>query len=89
MKQKEKIDLDHFGMYKAGLTTSEIKGYLKKRAGVTKLGHLYEKFCRIAGVNTVGVGKCEFCGNQFGLMHRHDVERFTSVLLDKKATYWD
>lgn len=87
--KKEDIDLDHFGMYNAGLTISEIKEYLKQRAGVTKLGHLYDKFCRIAGVNTVGAGKCEFCGKMFSLMYRHDVERFVDVLLLGKKTYFD
>jgi len=86
---KEKIDLEQCGIYQMGLTTSEIKEYLKKRAGITKLGRLYEKFNRIAGVNTVGAGRCEFCGKQFSLMYRHDVERFTNLLLKGIPTYFD
>ena len=83
------IDMAQFGQYTQGLTTSEIKDYLRQRAGVTRIGNLYRKFCTIAGVNTVGIGKCKFCGTEFSLMYRWDVERFTSVLLDKQPTYWD
>ena len=76
-------------MYRMGLTVTEIKEYLKRRGKTKQLGHLYDKFCRIAGVNTQSIGRCEHCKKEFGLMYRYDVERFASVLIDKKSTYWD
>jgi len=86
---KEKVDINEFGVYTHGLTGNEIKEYLKKRSGVTKIGNLYRKFLRIAGVNTVATCKCEFCGWEFSLMYRHDVERFADVLFLGKKTYFD
>jgi len=83
------MDIENFGIYRMGMTIREIKEYLKKRAGVTKLGHLYEKFCRVAGTNTVSAGRCEFCGKQFSLMYRCDVVRFTNLLLKGTPTYFD
>lgn len=82
------IDIEEFGIYRMGLTTEEIKKYLKNRACTTRLGHLYDKFCRVAGINTVAVIKDEY-KNSITLMYRWDVKRFADAMLKGTATYWD
>jgi hypothetical protein len=91
MKSKQvKIDIQHFGEYARGLTENEVKEYLKTRAGATKLGDLYKRFCKIAGPgNTMGLVTCEFCKKEFGVMYRYDVERFANTLFDGTPTFWD
>ena len=80
----DKIDLRYYGDYRIGLTGKEIKEYLKNRANTTKLGNLYRRFVKIAGVNTMGIAP-----NGESLMYRHDVERFADVLFLNKPTYFD
>jgi len=83
-KEEEKvIDLEYYGKYMAGLTAKEIKEYLKHRAGVTRLGNLWNKFVRIAGCNTMALVDGQ------ALMYRYDVERFANVLFLGKTTYFD
>jgi len=82
---KKTIDIYNFGIYTDGLTHKEIKQYLKLRSGKKRLGNLYTKFTKIAGVNTCVM-------NDIGeiLMYRHDVERFADVLFGvTKTTYFD
>lgn len=77
------IDLDEFGKYRIGLTTEEIKTYLKSRSRSGRLGILYKKFCKISGINTMAIedGKV--------LMYRSDVLRFANQLFCGIPTYWD
>ena len=82
-RRNSKIDINKYGKYEWGLTDKEIKQYLKDRARVTRIGNLYKKFCKIAGVNTVPVYR------GIALMYRHDVERFTDQLLLGTPTYFD
>ena len=81
--------IKYFGEYRGGLTGEEIKHYLKVRANTTKLGKLYEKFCKTAGVNTMTSTTCHECGKSTTLMYRCDVERFTDVMLLGIPTYFD
>lgn len=83
------INPDSCGIYKLGLTEKETKQYIKDSAGTTRLGNLYKKFCKIAGVNTMGMVSCECCGKTLVLWYRCDVERFTDQLLTGKPTYFD
>lgn len=79
-----KINLETFGKYDAGLTTAEIQLYLKLRTGVKDIKQLYNRFCKIAGANTGMISPAgEF------LMYRHDVQRYADKLLFGKETYFD
>ena len=83
-------DIKYFGKYRLGLTTQEIKGYLKNRANEKgiKFTGIWKKFCKIAGVNTMAIEITDCCKKEFSLMYRHDVERFADVLFEGKPTYW-
>ena len=86
------IDLEHFGVYRAGLTSDEIDEYLVNRAktcGKPSFRYkakkeLVRKFSKIAGVNTGAIAPDGTC-----LMYRWDVQRFADVLFLQKKTYWD
>ena len=84
--------LQQYGTYRIGLTAEEIKTYLKLRAGTTRLGDLYKRFCKIAGVNTVGV---EWTRDRKGelhsisLMYRWDVNKFADNLFLGVPFIWD
>ena len=78
------IDLNEYGDYRIGLTTKEIKEYLKARGNTKRLGNLYKNFGSIAGVNTMGISPTGEI-----LMYRWDVKRFADVLFLNKPTYWD
>ena len=88
-KREEKIDLQHYGIFRMGLTDDEIKEYLKNRANTDKMGDLYKRFCKIAGVNTMGIIHCTSCRKEYVLMYRHDVQRFADVMFLNKPTYFD
>ena len=84
-----KNNIEDYGKYRLGLTKEEIKKYLKMRANTNKLGGLYKKFCKIAGVNTVAIVTTDCCKKDIRLMYRWDVERFADVLFLNKPTYFD
>ena len=86
---KEPINLRGYGKYRMGLTKKEIQKYLKQRAGVKRLGNLYKKFSRIAGVNTMAVEYTDCCKKEIILMYRWDVERFAMVMFEGIPTYFD
>ena len=104
MNKKQKLEyeleliseIDHYGSYRQGLTDKEIKKYLKILSKTTALirfsklttKQLYNKFCKIAGVNTMALVTLED-GTTRVLMYRHDVKRFADVLFLGKKTYWD
>jgi len=87
--KKDEVDLTYFGNYRMGLTDKEIKEYLKKRAGVNRLGSLYRQFTKIAGVNTGALVITDCCKKEVYLMYRHDVKRFADVLFLGTTTYFD
>lgn len=80
----EWLDINDFGEYRLGLTSSEINEYLRLRTGKKKIKGLREKFRVISGVNTMATS-----AQGHTLMFRHDVERFTDKLLLNKPTYFD
>ena len=82
-------ELRSYGTYRLGLTREEIKDYLRARANKIRVEKLYKEFCKIAGVNTMGVYTCPDCGMHKSLMYRHDVKRFADVLFKGIPTYWD
>jgi len=83
-------DLQSYGTFRMGLTTEEIKDYLRARGDTLNVKRLYAKFCDIAGCNTMGGFICEKCGDSKGLMYRYDVLRFADVLFGKTdSTYFD
>lgn len=85
-------DIYNYGMYRLGLTSSEIKEYLKKRTGARtkrEVETLYKIFCEVAGVNTMALMTCEHCKKQFTLMYRSDVARFADLMLLGISTFWD
>ena len=84
------FNLQTYGQFRAGLTTDEVKDYLRARGDTLNVKRLYNKFCDIAGRNTMGCFTCEKCGDMRGLLYRHDVLRFADVLFGKtKGTYFD
>jgi len=84
------FDLQNYGTFRKGLTTEEIKDYLRARGNTLNVKRLYKKFCDIAGCNTMGGFTCEKCGDSKSLFYRHDVLRFSDVLFGKtKGTYFD
>ncbi len=89
------IDINDFGQYVDGLTDTEIKKYLRRRAFGTKFKkrstkRLYKQFNKIAGNgNTGAVAQCEHCKGIFILMYREDVKRFTNKMFLGIPTYFD
>ena len=86
-------DIDRYGIYLQGLSTQEIKYYLKIRARNTRfskqsVNKLYTAFCVVAGVNTAAIVTLED-GSEISLMYRWDVERYVLKLLEGTETYWD
>jgi len=91
------LNINEFGKYRLGLTNDEIKEWLKLRYNellswrgkpIKKINKAtWNKFWEVAGINTMAMIKK---GNkQITLMYRHDVERFTKVIYEHKATYFD
>jgi hypothetical protein len=83
-KMKNKIDINEFGDYRAGLTGNEISDYLFCRAPRRNQIKLRKDFVKVAGCNT---GALTSTG--VSLMYRHDVKRFADVVLLKKKTHFD
>jgi hypothetical protein len=91
------LDINEFGKYRLGLTTEEIKEWLKLRYNeilswrgkpIKKINNaIWNKFCQIAGCNTEATIQEGY--KKITLMYRHDVERFTDVLYEGKTTYFD
>ena len=86
------VYIDVIGIYKDGLTTDEIKRYLKiiaqKEKIKTSTAKLYKKFCKIAG-NGNTMSLVHEYGKEIVLMYRHDVERFAKKLFYNINTYFD
>lgn len=97
-----KIDIRNYGKYRLGLMNDEVADYLHMRAiqckpenacldfgPQTKLlskkqvARLANKFYEIAGANTCAVI------DGISLMYHHDVERYSDLLFNGTATYWD
>ena len=82
------IDIEQHGMYRMGLTCSEIESYLAQRAkeAKKKMSHkrMYARFCRIAGTNTGAIAE-----DGAMLMYRLDVKRFAELMFEGKRTYFD
>lgn len=91
------LDIYQFGKYRLGLTDDEIKEWLKlrwnelsltKNKPIKKINKAtWDKFQKIAGVNTMAV--IQNGHKKIVLMYRHDVERFTDKLYLNKKTYFD
>jgi len=88
-QSRYKCIIEDYGDYRGGLTINEIKEYLKKRACATRLGRLYIQFCKIAGINTMGVIVTQCCGKRMTLMYRSDVKRFADLMFEGTPTYFD
>jgi hypothetical protein len=89
LKQKfyfkdNKPDIYYYGEYRLGLTSDEIKDYLRVRANNMNVSKISKTFNKIAGCNT---GTMTSTGKS--LMYRHDVERFADVIFERKLTYFD
>lgn len=88
--EEGEFDVMSYGQFTGGLTSEEIKDYLRARSGKLKVERLYKKFAEIAGCNTCAVFTCPYCICHTVLMYRHDVLRFANVLFGKtKSTYFD
>lgn len=86
----DEYDLESYGQFRIGLTSNEIKNYLRARSNTLNVERLVKKFNKIAGCNTQGIFQCELCDCSQGLMYRWDVLRFADVLFGKtKGTYFD
>ena len=89
------INITKFGKYKAGLTSKEIKIYLRERLNELNQFNVYKKcpvdvikrFNEVAGVNTMASKVIN--GKHTSLMYRHDVERFANYMFCKVPTYFD
>lgn len=79
-----KPDLATYGVYRIGLTSSEIEDYLKVRGNTLNIIKLRKKFNDVAGCNTMGIAP-----TGESLMYRWDVERFAEKLFNNKPTYFD
>ncbi len=78
------FDITNYGHYRLGLTSDEINEYLRTRTRKKNITILRQKFNKVAGVTTMALGP----EGQI-LMYRHDVQRFTNVVLLNKPTYFD
>jgi len=93
LEAQEISDIYHYGVYRRGLTSEEIKRYLKIRARTDSkvkksVKTLAKQFNKVAGINT---GAVEFLEDKtpVSLMYRHDVKRFADKLFLGKETYFD
>jgi hypothetical protein len=84
MRNKTEVDIEQFGEYRLGLTSAEITYYLQLRTGRQHVKRLVTRFNKEAGVNTMAIGP-----QGQPLMYRHDVLRFTDLILEGKETYFD
>lgn len=84
LKEAVMFDINDFGDYRMGLTSTEIDIYLQKRTGKRKIKRIRAKFNKAAGINTMAIGP-----QGQTLMYRHDVVRFTDLILDGRPTYFD
>lgn len=75
--------IENYGLYRMGLTDEEIRIYLNAR-NTKGIKRVYDKFNKIAGVNTMSVTP-----DGQPLMYRHDVERFANKLFNGTETYFD
>jgi argonaute-like protein implicated in RNA metabolism and viral defense len=83
------FDTKNYGVYKFGMTSEEIKKYLKAINIKYKIKNTYKKFCKIAGINTMALIKSPCCNKEISLMYYHDVERFARALFVGTPTYFD
>lgn len=83
-KSCQDTDIHLFGAYRMGLTKEEIEEWLGLKFNTLNTKRLIKRFNKAAGVNTCAVGP----QGQM-LMYRHDVQRFTEVILNGTPTYWD
>jgi len=82
--EKEIFNIYNFGDYRLGLTNKEINMYLQKRTGKNRIKRLRAKFNKVAGINTMSIGP-----QGQALMYRHDILRFTNLILEGRSTYFD
>jgi len=89
------MDINKFGKYKEGLTSEEIKAYLRERLNMMDQFNTYKKcpvdvvkrFNKAAGCNTMS---CKMINRKMTpLMYRCDVERYADVIFLGKTTYFD
>ena len=89
LKLEKEQSIEEYGIFKHGMTVQEVNEYLKERNKKYKIRNVYNKFGKIAGVNTGALVICPECGKQISLMYRHDVLRFADKLFLGKETYFD
>lgn len=76
-------DLANYGVYRLGLTYSEVNDYIIARSGTVNTKRIINKFWMLFGINT-----CAVC-NDVVLYYRHDVKRFADLMFLNKKTYFD
>lgn len=93
------LAIERWGVYSNGMTREEIMSYLvarynedcvkSQKSKYINQEKLFNKFAKIAGVNTQTCIVCPCCNKQVSLMYRWDVERFANQLFNGTLTYWD
>lgn len=82
-----KPDIYSYGVFKAGITTSEMDDYIRVRLNSMNIKKVRAK------INDMFIGStcpiASFDDKSVGLMYRHDVERFADAVIDKIPTYFD
>lgn len=78
--------LEDYGHYKNGLSSAEVKAYLRYRSGAT--GQQLRKIIRDFNREMYG-STCAIGPNNKPLIYREDAKRFADKILDGKETYFD
>ena len=81
------LQLDHYGIFNAGLIESEIDDYLRMRANSLNIAQVKKRFN-----NELRGSTCQCVildGKEYILVYRHDVQRFADAIFNGKKTYFD
>lgn len=80
-------DVYSFGVFKDGLTTEEVKDYLRVKKGTWNVESLYKKYFQESRGDTSMFVQVN--GAFVNLIYRWDVERHTQAILTGTKTYFD
>ena len=79
--------LTSYGVFKQGVTESEVNDYLAVRLNTFNIKKTLKKLENMLCGSTCPVAL--FNGKEVILYYRHDIERFADAVIDKIPTYFD
>lgn len=87
----KKIDIEDFGVFRMGLSSDDVRAYLRARAGRKQIPDLIRKFNKEFGCQTCPVADFKIKGKRqiVILMYRHDVEHVADFIFNGTPYLWD